>query len=256
MNFPSGQGVHDRPAAGDGIDGLRVVVVGAGNGIGAGVAELLLDSGAVVVGSDLPAVRPSLPGLAGWLPVDLTDPPSVREMVDNAVHTLGRIDGVVNCAGILGDPAPAAEEPIHHFEHVLRVNLTGAFALSQAVLPVMAAAGYGRLLHLASMAGKDGNAAMTGYSASKAGLMGMVKALGKEYATTGVTVNAVAPTMVETTLIRGMSDEQVAHLRTLIPMGRLGKVSEVAALVRWAISPAASFTTGFTYDLSGGRATY
>jgi 3-oxoacyl-[acyl-carrier protein] reductase len=239
-----------------GIEDLRVVVVGAGNGIGAGVAELLLASGAVVVGSDLPSVRPPLPGLAGWLPVDLTDPRSVREMVGSATRTLGRLDGVVNCAGILGDPAPAAEEPIEHFEHVVRVNLTGAFALSQAVLPVMAAAGYGRLLHIASMAGKDGNAGMTGYSASKAGLMGMVKALGKEYATTGVTVNAVAPTMVETTLIRGMSDEQVARLRTLIPMGRLGTVAEVAALVRWAISPAASFTTGFTYDLSGGRATY
>ncbi|MEV6626126.1 SDR family NAD(P)-dependent oxidoreductase [Amycolatopsis sp. NPDC051106] len=239
-----------------GIEDLRVVVVGAGNGIGAGVAELLHASGAVVVGSDLPSVRPPLPSLAAWLPVDLTDPPSVREMVGSATRTLGRLDGVVNCAGILGDPAPAAEEPIEHFEHVVRVNLTGAFALSQAVLPVMAAAGYGRLLHIASMAGKDGNAGMTGYSASKAGLMGMVKALGKEYATTGVTVNAVAPTMVETTLIRGMSDEQVARLRTLIPMGRLGTVAEVAALVRWAISPAASFTTGFTYDLSGGRATY
>ncbi|WP_410631083.1 SDR family NAD(P)-dependent oxidoreductase [Amycolatopsis sp. cmx-4-83] len=240
----------------DEIGGLRVLVAGAGNGIGAGVAELLLASGAVVVGSDLPAVRPHLPGLTAWLPVDLADPPSVRAMVDGATQTLGHIDGVVNCVGILGDPAPAAEEPVDHFEHVLRVNLTGAFALSQAVLPVMAAAGYGRLLHIASMAGKDGNAGMTGYSASKAGLMGMVKALGKEYATTGVTVNAIAPTMVETTLIRGMSDEQVARLRTLIPMGRLATVAEVAALVRWAISPAASFTTGFTYDLSGGRATY
>jgi NAD(P)-dependent dehydrogenase (short-subunit alcohol dehydrogenase family) len=244
VNFPAG------------IEDLRVVVVGAGNGIGAGVAELLLASGAVVVGSDLPSVEPPRPDLAGWLPVDLTDPASVRELAGSATRTLGRLDGVVNCAGILGDPAPAAEEPIEHFEHVVRVNLTGAFALSQAVLPVMAAAGYGRLLHIASMAGKDGNAGMTGYSASKAGLMGMVKALGKEYATTGVTVNAVAPTMVETTLIRGMSDEQVARLRTLIPMGRLGTVAEVAALVRWAISPAASFTTGFTYDLSGGRATY
>jgi NAD(P)-dependent dehydrogenase (short-subunit alcohol dehydrogenase family) len=244
VNFPAG------------IEDLRVVVVGAGNGIGAGVAELLLASGAVVAGSDLPSVEPPRPDLAGWLPVDLTDPASVRELAGSATRTLGRLDGVVNCAGILGDPAPAAEEPIEHFEHVVRVNLTGAFALSQAVLPVMAAAGYGRLLHIASMAGKDGNAGMTGYSASKAGLMGMVKALGKEYATTGVTVNAVAPTMVETTLIRGMSDEQVARLRTLIPMGRLGTVAEVAALVRWAISPAASFTTGFTYDLSGGRATY
>jgi NAD(P)-dependent dehydrogenase (short-subunit alcohol dehydrogenase family) len=244
VNFPAG------------IEDLRVVVVGAGNGIGAGVAELLLASGAVVVGSDLPSVEPPRPDLAGWLPVDLTDPASVRELAGSATRTLGRLDGVVNCVGILGDPAPAAEEPIEHFEHVVRVNLTGAFALSQAVLPVMAAAGYGRLLHIASMAGKDGNAGMTGYSASKAGLMGMVKALGKEYATTGVTVNAVAPTMVETTLIRGMSDEQVARLRTLIPMGRLGTVAEVAALVRWAISPAASFTTGFTYDLSGGRATY
>ncbi|MEV7042708.1 SDR family NAD(P)-dependent oxidoreductase [Amycolatopsis sp. NPDC051061] len=253
MNFPAEQG---HPVTRDGIDGLRVLVVGAGNGIGAGVAELLLASGAVVVGSDLPAVRRPLPGPTGWLPVDLTDPPGVREMIGGATRTLGRLDGVVNCVGILGHPAPAAEEPIEHFEHVLRVNLTGAFALSQAVLPVMAAAGYGRLLHIASMAGKDGNAGMTGYSASKAGLMGMVKALGKEYATTGVTVNAVAPTMVETTLIRGMSDEQVARLRTLIPMGRLAAVAEVAALVRWAISPAASFTTGFTYDLSGGRATY
>jgi 2-dehydro-3-deoxy-L-rhamnonate dehydrogenase (NAD+) len=240
----------------EGVEGQRVLVVGAGNGIGAGVGELLVASGAVVAGSDLPGVPQGVSGLKSWLAVDFNDPSTVRPMVHAAEETLGGIDAVVNCVGILGDPTPAVKESIDHFERVLRVNLTGAFVLSQAVLPVMAAAGYGRLVHIASMAGKDGNPGMTSYSASKAGLIGMVKALGKEYAKTGVTVNAVAPTMVETTLVDGMPQEQFSQLRTLIPMGRLAIVSEVAALVRWAISPAASFTTGFTYDLSGGRATY
>ncbi|HWD80028.1 MAG TPA: SDR family NAD(P)-dependent oxidoreductase [Kribbella sp.] len=250
------QGVSGGLTTQDGVEGQRVLVVGAGNGIGAGVGELLVASGAVVAGSDLPGVRQGVSGLKSWLAVDLGDPSTVWPMVHAAEKTLGGIDAVVNCVGILGVPTPAVEEPIDHFERVLRVNLTGAFVLSQAVLPVMAAAGYGRLVHIASMAGKDGNPRMTSYSASKAGLVGMVKALGKEYAKTGVTVNAVAPTMVETTLVDGMPDAQFSQLRTLIPMGRLATVSEVAALVRWAISPAASFTTGFTYDVSGGRATY
>ncbi|TCK21108.1 SDR family NAD(P)-dependent oxidoreductase [Pseudonocardia endophytica] len=241
---------------GYGIGGHRILVVGSGHGIGAGVTELLLASGALVVGSDLPGVPASRPGTAAWLDVDLADPASVPAMVTAAVQVLGGIDAVVNCVGVLGDPSPAADETVDHFERLVRVNLIGAFVLSQAVLSVMVDGGYGRLVHVASQAGKDGNPAMTGYSASKAGLIGMVKALGKEFALSGVTVNAVAPTMIRTALVDGIPDDQFAALRTLIPMGRLGTVEEVAALVRWVVSPAASFTTGFTYDLSGGRANY
>jgi len=234
----------------------RCLVIGAASGIGRAAAERLRASGAAVVGADLPSAR--WPGglTDPPVPMDVTDPESVRAAVSSAVRTLGGLDAVVNCAGILGPVAPAGATTVEDFERILRINLTGAFIVSQAVLPAMAAAGYGRLLHISSTAGKEGVVNMPAYSASKAGILGLVKSLAKEFALSGVTVNALAPGNIVTPLFREVPPEQQAAQAARIPMGRFGTPAEAAALIEFIVSPAASYTTGFVFDLSGGRATY
>ncbi|WP_028925043.1 SDR family NAD(P)-dependent oxidoreductase [Pseudonocardia acaciae] len=242
-----------------GLADTRCLVVGAASGIGDAVATLLAgaSAGAEFVAADLPTARwpDPRPG-EHRVDIDVTDPSSVDAAVAAAGEALGRIDAVVNCAGVLGRVQPSSHETVQEFERLLAVNLTGAFILSRAVLPAMAARGYGRLVHLSSTAGKEGSAGMTGYSAAKAGVLGLVKALAREYADTGVTVNAIAPGTVETPLIAAMSERQRAEKRRLIPMGRFGLPREAAELIAFVISPQASFTTGAVFDLSGGRATY
>jgi NAD(P)-dependent dehydrogenase (short-subunit alcohol dehydrogenase family) len=169
---------------------------------------------------------------------------------------MGGLDAVVNCAGILGPVAPAAATSVEDFERIMKINLTGAFIVSQAVLPGMAKAGYGRLLHISSTAGKEGVVNMPAYSASKAGILGLIKSLAKEFALSGVTVNALAPGNVVTPLFAEVPKEQQAAQAAKIPMGRFGTPAEAAALIEFIVSPAASYTTGSVFDLSGGRATY
>ena len=188
--------------------------------------------------------------------MDVTDPGSVRAAVSSALQTMGGLDAVVNCAGILGPVASALTTPVEDFDRILKINLTGAFIVSQAVLPAMAEAGYGRLLHISSTAGKEGVINMPAYSASKAGILGLVKSLAKEFALSGVTVNALAPGNVMTPLFQEVPAEQQAAQAAKIPMGRFGTPAEAAALIEFIVSPAASYTTGFVFDLSGGRATY
>jgi 3-oxoacyl-[acyl-carrier protein] reductase len=142
------------------------------------------------------------------------------------------------------------------FDRVCALNLRAALMLSQAVLPGMLARGYGRVLHVASIAGKEGNKGMTAYSASKAGLIGLVKSMGKDYAESGVTVNALAPAVIRTPLVEALPQATVDYMTEKIPMRRCGELREAASCIAWIISPACSFTTGFTFDLSGGRATY
>ena len=233
----------------------RCLVIGAASGIGLATAERLRASGAVVIGADLPSAR--WPGEdPESLPMDVTDPESVRAAVASAVQAMGGLDAVVNCAGILGPVASALGTTVEEFERILTVNLTGAFIVSQAVLPAMAAARYGRLLHLSSTAGKEGVINMAAYSASKAGILGLVKSLAKEFALSGVTVNALAPGNVLTPLFQEVPAEQQAAQAAKIPMGRFGTPAEAAALIEFIVSPAASYTTGVVFDLSGGRATY
>jgi 3-oxoacyl-[acyl-carrier protein] reductase len=247
------------------IASTRAIVAGAASGIGRAVAQRLARGGASVTFADLDAAGAAAAaaasegagGAVAHVAVDIGDVAAVGAMVDGHRRRFGAIDAVVNCVGITGETGkPSHEIPLADFERVLGVNLRAAFVLSQAVLRFMLEQGYGRLLHVASIAGKEGNAGMVSYSASKAGLIGMVKTMGKEYGPEGVTVNALAPAVIMTPLVEAMPAHQVAYMTEKIPMGRLGTLDEAAAMAEFIVSPQASFCTGFAFDLSGGRATY
>lgn len=245
--------------AGLALDGQRVLVVGAGAGIGAEAAKLLSKRGAHVICADrriehAHAVAVEVGGSAVRL--DVTDDEQLRAAIAGILAE-GRVHALVNCAGTTGQTGIRSDRvAVDDFDRVWSVNARGAFLLAQAVLPHMVEHGYGRILHVASIAGKDGNAGMVSYSASKAGLIGMTKAMGKEYAETGVTINSLAPAVIRTDMVAQMPEEQVGYMTEKIPMRRTGTLEEAAEAICWAIAPAASFTTGFVYDLSGGRAVY
>lgn len=242
------------------LEGQVILVTGAASGIGKQIAIDLCLRGAKVVASDrnLPALQElSHKHSMSAYEVDFLDEKSIVDLVSKVETEVGAISAVVNCVGILGkngDPIESLD--IQDFDYVYAVNLRGAVILTKAVIAGMAQRGYGRILHLASISGKEGNPYLVAYSATKAGLIGMVKSVGKEYATTGITINAMAPALIESPMSASFSEQQMAALKSKIPMGRLGKGQEVADLAAWIISPACSFTTGFTFDLSGGRATY
>jgi len=237
-----------------------ILVTGAASGIGKQIAIDLCARGAKVVASDrnLPALQEiSHKHSMAVYEVDFLDEKSIVDLVSKVETEVGPISAVVNCVGILGkngDPIEFLD--IQDFDYVYAVNLRGAVILTKAVIAGMAQRGYGRILHIASISGKEGNPYLVAYSATKAGLIGMVKSVGKEYATTGITINAMAPALIESPMSASFSEQQMTALKSKIPMERLGKGQEVADLAAWIISPACSFTTGFTFDLSGGRATY
>lgn len=235
--------------------GHRVAVFGASSGIGAEVARRFHQRGARVIALDVrPPTDPAIPWSTGA--VDVRDEASVADALGVAVTRWDALDVVINCAGILGKVGDVRSLTTDDIRVILDINLLGAFAVTRQALDVMVPTGYGRIVHIASMAGKEGNAGQSAYSASKAGVIAMVKSVGKEYAKTGVTINAVAPAIIDTPLVTAMSPEDRAKQSGLVPMGRFGRASEVASTVEFAASPDASFTTGFTYDVSGGRATY
>ena len=242
------------------LEGQVILVTGAASGIGKQIAIDLCARGAKVVASDtnLPALQEiSHKHSMAVYEVDFLDEKSIVDLVSKVETEVGAISAVVNCVGILGkngDPIESLD--IQDFDYVYAVNLRGAVILTKAVIAGMAQRGYGRILHIASISGKEGNPYLVAYSATKAGMIGMVKSVGKEYATTGITINAMAPALIESPMSASFSEQQMAALKSKIPMGRLGKGQEVADLAAWIISPACSFTTGFTFDLSGGRATY
>ena len=242
------------------LEGQVILVTGAASGIGKQIAIDLCSRGAKVVASDrnLPALQEiSHKHSMSVYEVDFLDEKSIVDLVSKVETEVGPISAVVNCVGILGkngDPIEFLD--IQDFDFVYAVNLRGAVILTKSVIAGMAQRGYGRILHIASISGKEGNPYLVAYSATKAGLIGMVKSVGKEYATTGVTINAMAPALIESPMSASFSEQQMTALKSKIPMERLGKGQEVADLAAWIISPACSFTTGFTFDLSGGRATY
>jgi 3-oxoacyl-[acyl-carrier protein] reductase len=238
-----------------------VAVIGAGRGIGRAAAEEMARQGVRVAcldsdgatAADTAKAIVAAGGHASAAAVDVVDPNSI----DAALKQSPRIDALVNCAGITGKTnVPGHQVEMADFDRVYQVNLRGAMLVSQAVLPHMIARKYGRLLHVASIAGKEGNAGMTAYSATKAGLIGMVKSLAKDYVEQGITINALAPAVIRTAMVDALPQATVDYMTAKIPMKRCGELDEAAKLIAWIVSPACSFTTGFTFDLSGGRATY
>ena len=189
--------------------------------------------------------------------VDITSEEQVRRAIWEVNSRFGRVDILVNSAGITGITGIKSHETnIADIRKVFEVNFIGSYFTSRYALPLMLKQGYGRILHIASVAGKEGNAGMLAYSASKAAVIGMTKVQGKEYAETGITVNALAPAVVQTALVDAMPPEQVKYMTDKIPMKRCGTLAEVAGIALYIVSPQNSFTTGFTFDLTGGRATY
>lgn len=212
----------------------------------------------VVAGRNEAALRACRDEFSAFpLALDVTDEDSVHSALVRLVATHGKLDVVVQSAGIVGPThVTTPEYPTQEFIRVVRINLTGSFLVAKHALPYLGRADRGRLLFMASMSGRDGNPGMMGYTAAKSGLFGLIKALGKEYAGTGVTINGLAPAVVRTPLVDMMAPEQVEYLTRLIPMKRPGTIDEVAALAAWIVSSECSFTTGFVFDLSGGRSAY
>jgi 3-oxoacyl-[acyl-carrier protein] reductase len=228
------------------------IVTGGAGGLGSAIVRRLLDDGMAVVAADL---EPGS-GDALAVQVDVSDPDSVERMAATVREELGGIDVLVNNAGIAGPSAPVHEYPVEDWRRVLEVNLAGAFHCMRACLPDMLAGGYGRIVNIASIAGKDGNPNMAAYSASKAGLIALTKSAGKETATTGVLVNCVVPGVIEAGLTAKTTEEERQLFLSRVPMQRMGRAEELAELVSWLASPRCSFSTGASYDLSGGRAVY
>ena len=245
--------------------GYTILVVGAGGGIGRAVATDLAAQGAsvVVADRDLDAALAtahlieSTGGRSLALDLDVADEQSAHAAVAATERWNGELRALVNSVGVQGPLGkPSHEVDIASFEATLRINLTGALVLTRAVMPGFLERGYGRVAHVASIAGKEGNPNMVAYSASKAGLIGLVKAQGKEYATNGITVNAIAPAVVHTPFLDTQPQEVLDYMTAKIPMGRVGSTDEIAAMIRFMVSPECSFTTGAVFDASGGRATY
>ena len=236
------------------FEGQTAIVTGAARGIGEAIARRLASEGAAVMIADIDEQSASAAAAAiGELAVaqQLTEPVSWDGAVRAALDRWGRIDALVNNAGIAGRSAPIWELGVDEWQQVVDIDLTGVFLGCKAVLPVMIDAGSGRVVNIASIAGKEGNPNAVPYSAAKAGVIGLTKAVAKEVATKGVLVNAVAPAVIETPILAQVSDEHIAYMTSRIPMGRVGKPEEVAALVAFLC-----FSTGAVYDISGGRATY
>ncbi len=242
------------------FSGRTAVVTGGAKGIGLGIAQKLAGAGAGVAVWDLnpDSLRNDAAAKAfeAILSVDVTEPASVEQAVQDTLAQLGVIDILVNNAGVSGPTLPTWEYPLHEWDRVIVTDLTSVFLCCRAVVPVMMESGGGRIVNVASVAGKEGNANACAYSAAKAGVIALTKSLGKELAQSGIIVNSVAPAMVQTDLLGEMTPEYIAGVTAKIPMGRFGTIEENADMVAWLCSDACSFATGAVFDVSGGRATY
>jgi 3-oxoacyl-[acyl-carrier protein] reductase len=247
---------------GKNFDKQVAVITGGASGLGLAIAGKLAGEGAIVVLIDieqeaLQSAAKHVGGNAFAFQCNVTDEVQVDHVINQIAGKFGRIDILVNSAGVTGKTNIKTHEvELNDFRFVFEVNVVGSFLTSRAVLPHMLKNGYGRILHIASVSGKEGNAGMLAYSASKAAVIGMTKVQGKEYAEMGITVNALAPAVIRTPMVDALPEDQVSYMTDKIPMKRCGALEEIAHMVAFIVSPGTSFTTGFTFDMTGGRATY
>jgi len=243
------------------FEGMTAVVTGGASGIGLAVARRIIAEGGRVTLWDVdPARLKSATAELGEKSraerVDVTDPADVERAADSAQAAMGAIDALVCSAGVAGLNALVVDYPIDEWKRVFDINVNGLFYCNRFVARLMKARGYGRIVNVSSIAGKEGNPTASAYSASKAAVIGLTKSLGKELAKDGVTVNAITPATIETPILEQVSAAHIAYMRSKIPMERFGAVEEAAALICWLASRECSFSTAAVFDLSGGRATY
>ena len=243
------------------LDGRRAVVTGGAQGIGRAIAERLLASGAAVTlwdrdTAELAATRQALGAETGGVVVDVADPESVERAAAETIAAAGAIDVLVNNAGIAGPNATTWEYPIDEWRRVIAIDLDGVFHCCRAVVPHMIGRGYGRIVNIASIAGKEGNPNASAYSAAKAGVIALTKSLGKELASHDVAVNCITPAAARTRIFEQITQQHIDYMLSKIPRGRFVEVEELASLAAWLASEENSFTTGAVFDASGGRATY
>ncbi|MFL5254569.1 MAG: SDR family NAD(P)-dependent oxidoreductase [Rhodopila sp.] len=238
------------------FEGRTAIVTGGASGIGAGIATRLAAEGARLSLWDMDAEALTKSGAPHTVTLDVTDAAAVQKAADATAAALGKIDILVASAGITGPNTNTWEYPVEAWDRVIDVNLKGVFYSNRAVVPFMQGNGWGRIVNIASIAGKEGNPNASAYSASKAGVIGLTKSLGKELATTEIRVNCVTPAAIKTPLFSQMTQQQIDWMLSKIPIGRFGEIDEVGSLVLWLASEECSFTTGGVFDISGGRATY
>jgi len=238
------------------FSGKVAVVTGGRSGIGAAIVQRLHASGARVAIMDIATGAASVDDGITVIDVDVTDVKAVEAAAGLVADRFGGIDILVNCAGVMGANAPLWEYDVAEWRRVIEVDLNGTFIPCRSCIPHMLKRGWGRVVNLASIAGKEGNANASAYSAAKAGVLALTKSLGKELADTQIRVNAIAPAMIRTTLFEQMSEAYAKQMIAKIPLGRPGTVEEIASLCLWLCSDDCSFSTGAVFDASGGRAVY
>ena len=238
------------------FEGRTAIVTGGVSGIGAGVARRLAAEGATVSLWDVDAGKLAESGAGHTVALDIADPDAVHKAAAASAEALGKIDILIASAGITGPNHTTWEYPVDAWDRVIDVNLKGVFYSCRSVVPYMKENGYGRIVNIASIAGKEGNPMASAYSASKGGVIALTKSLGKELAATEIRVNCVTPAAVRTPIFEQMTQQQIDWMLSKIPISRFGEIDEVASLILWLASEEASFSTGAVFDISGGRATY